>query len=593
MNIFCGKDVFDIEKISYSAIKKISESELDELEKEYHGDYVSRYSTSLELELYRLRQSRYSYTTLSKSKFVEKLENALNKYWYEVGLTLPCPKSKNQRHDDWTFAPKKQSTFSVGDIGEDGDASVTWKFIKDYGTNAADYHVFGSSETTLSLADDIMPIIRQLSQEKRNEKNKSQKTVELLFSLLELAIHPADAIYHDDSRETPEEMQSELKDLYSEYEETYGKIRQEKINEQARMKSREEFLLKYVGKSVLIIRADGKQKRYLEDYCGFDIFVKKREIDREYKLYREKRNAQIKFEEAARITKINSEKAPFIAKITSEFYEQNLLSIFSLSNNEKLKEYSNLRDFCCKYIPVLDEYGFKIESIYDDNPNFVSKESCAAFKENWDRLSRSYSVLIRGVQGEEKVYEVLSLFNDRIRILRDYVWGHEHDFIVITPYGISTIEVKNLRGNYVLTETGILKCLSTNKVKPKDVALQSKKHLETLRRNLKGCPAFSVNVPLQEIICSAESNFTIKNEYHYIPVCYYNTIDKILFPEKGEIVLDENAMDVLEKYLLENQQGAFKFDIFLPRGEIDSRAEFIRTFADVASGYMVAKNMQM
>ena len=358
--------------------------------------------------------------------------------------------------------------------------------------------------------------------------------------------------------------------------------RTENINGQKRVKKREEFFLKYADKSILIIKANGKQKRYLEDYCGFDIFVKKQEIDIEYKLYQERINTQIQ-----------SKKAPLIAKITSEFYEQNLLSIFSLSNNEKLKEYSNLRDFCCKYIPVLDEYGFKIESIYDDNPNFVSKESCAAFKENWDRLSRSYSVLIRGVQGEEKVYEVLSLFNDRIRILRDYVWGHEHDFIVITPYGISTIEVKNLRGNYVLTETGILKCLSTNKVKPKDVALQSKKHLETLRRNLKGCPAFSVNVPLQEIICSAESNFTIKNEYHYIPVCYYNTIDKILFPEKGEIVLDENAMDVLEKYLLENQQGAFKFDIFLPRGEIDSRAEFIRTFADVASGYMVAKNMQM
>lgn len=581
MSILCGKDIFDIARISHVTIEKISDYELGELEEHYHGDYPGSVNSLLR-ESRRLRSSIYSYSSTSKSKFGEKLEDALNKYWYELGLALPHPKSKNQTRDNWTFATKKQSTFSLGYISEDGDASVKWNFKKDYGTNAADYHVFGDGETTLSLADDIVPVIRQLAQKKAKEKTKSQKTGEFLSFLFELAVHPADAIYHDDSRNTPAEMQTELMALLDEYEDNFGKIRTEKTNDQARMKKREEFLKKYADKSVLILRVDGECKKYLEDYCGFDIFAKKKEIDKELELYQEKRNA-----------KINSKKAALIAKITSEFYEQKLLSLSALSNSEKLRAYSDIRDFCCKYIPVLTERGFRVESLYSDYSDFISEETCNAFKENWIRLSRSYSILSRGASGEEKVYEVLRLFDDRIRILRDYVWGHEHDFIIITPYGISTIEVKNLRGDYVLTETGVLKCVSSDKVKPKDVALQSKKHLETLRRNLNGCSAFSASVPLQEIICSAESNFTIKDDYHYIPVCYYNTVDKVLFPENTKPIITEKAMVAIEKYLLENRREAFKFDVFLPRGEIDSRADFIRCFADVASGYIVANNETM
>lgn len=310
----------------------------------------------------------------------------------------------------------------------------------------------------------------------------------------------------------------------------------------------------------------------------------------QYKLHKKVLAARKKAEKEAFIASLKNKKASYYAQITSDFDELNLLSSPSLSNSGKLEAYSNIRDFCCKYIPDLCERSFDIGSIYEMYSDLVSESACFAFKENWNRINRSYNVLSRGASGEKKVFEVLRLFDDRIRILRNYTGErYEHDFIVISPYGISTIEVKTLRGNYVLTETGLLKCLSSDRVKPKDVAFQSKKHLETLRRNLNGCPAFSEKVPLREIICSAEPNFTIRDDYHYIPVCYYNTLDKELFPENGKVVLNNKAMDAIEKYLIENQKEAFKFDIYLPDGEIDSRAEFIKNFADVASGYMAAQ----
>lgn len=303
-----------------------------------------------------------------------------------------------------------------------------------------------------------------------------------------------------------------------------------------------------------------------------------------------RRKEEAKLAREAFLLDVKMKKAKHSVEITTDFHDSGLLRKTALSNNEKLKEYSALRNFCKKYIPALADRTFQIESLYEKYPDYFSERSFTAFRNNWTRISRSYNVLKRGVIGEEKVAEVLRLFDDRARILRDFTWGHEHDFIIITPYGISTIEVKNLYGQYVLTETGILRCTSSSKVKPKDVALQSKKHLETLRRNLKNCPAFSADVPLQEIICSAEPNFTIQDDYHYIPVCYYNTVDKVLFPESGQIVLSDEEMDEIQKYLLDNQHDSFRFDVFLPRGEIDSREAFIESFVDIAGGLLAIQD---
>lgn len=575
MNISCGEEIIEISKVSYVAIAAITDYDLDKLEKEFNGDCP-------EYDLYEQCHCSYDPFALpTKKNLSHKFEKILNKYWYEVGLLLPHPKPEHNACDSWEYASTKQSSFSVGWIDSIGDSTVTWSFTADYGTDPAGYRHAGKKEIELSLKNDIIPVLKRLSRDNvyRSVKQKSKSKSGLFQFAMEILLPDAFGNPGNDVKETPNEMIAEIKAIYDEWHDTYEKAIKEKLASDERLKKRSAFLKKYSGKSVLRISTDEKEYKYLEGCCGFDIYSKKQEIEKELELYKEKRSAKIK-----------SKKETLIAKITSEFYEKNLLSNPLLSNREKLKAYSNILDFCRKYIPLLAERGFALETLYSEYSEFISETMCNAFKENWIRLNRSYSVLSRGANGEEKVYEVLRLFDDRIHILKDYVWGHEHDFVVITPYGISTIEVKNLRGDYVLTETGILKCLSSRKVKPKDVALQSKKHLETLRRNLSGCSAFSANIPMQEIICSAESNFTIRDDYHYIPVCYYNTVDKALFPENMKPVLNEKSMDLIEKYLLDNRGEAFKFEVFLPRGEIDNRDDFIKCFADIASGYIVAQN---
>ncbi len=283
---------------------------------------------------------------------------------------------------------------------------------------------------------------------------------------------------------------------------------------------------------------------------------------------------------------VDEKKNSYIELIKNKFDDLDLLRVQSLSNRGKFDEYVAVRKFCFEFFSLLSDHSFRIDEFYDEYSEYISYSSYVTFKENWIRMNRSYSALKRGIDGESKVYEVLRLFDDRILILKEYTWDNEHDFIVITPYGISTIEVKNLFGNYELSETGMLKCLSNQKVKSRDVAFQSKKHLEILRRNLKLCPAFNNNIPLQEIICSAEPNFTIKDNYGFIPICYYNTIDKFLLPNSCDEVLSAEQMREIYEFLLENQQEKFTFDVFLPKGEIDSRESFINAFSELAAVYM-------
>ena len=345
--------------------------------------------------------------------------------------------------------------------------------------------------------------------------------------------------------------------------------------------------------------------------CIKDQFVAQdQQEERERQEAIERCNAQIRAEQAKReeeerrrkeqlarirqelLEKIVDDKEEYSAVLMEEFDNLKLLSRAELTNREKIEEYAAVRDFCIKHMPELADRSFKPGNWYAKYVDYFDITGLEEFLDNWRRLNRSYYSLIRGERGEEKIIETLQLFDDRFYILHGYTWGKsEHDFIVISPYGIFTIEVKNLYGDYVVTKTGLLKCVSQPQRKAKDIAFQSKRHRESLRRNLKECAVFSEDIPIREIICSADPYFSIEDEYGYIPVCNHNTLDKLLLPDGEAVVLSDEAMLAIKEYLTERWCPAFAFPVFLPKGEIDSRDSFIRNFAEVASGlYAAHKN---
>lgn len=544
--IVCGEDKIELTSILNADVREVRFDDLYFLEKKYNGDLDDSFDSFL------IDYPSYSDTD---SDFHNKLEKMLNNYESVIGVSC--------RKTDYIPSYEVKYEFSVGSINQKGDADVFMTY-----TDRA-YPV----TDTLQLSDDVIPAIEEyvtgISNNLRYLQSKKLNLIDKAFGV------PNQITWFKKTKK-------ELNALLNEYKKRYGKARELEQNNQMRTKKRNEFYLLYSNNSILIIETKEKKYYYLDGLCNFNIYQKKVEIDKEIEKLKIYKSNQIKHN-----------KEIIYKKIISEFNGKNLLSKTSLTNKEKLTEYGNIREFCFNTIPILRKKEFDFDIFSKQYSEYISLDSLNSFKTNWNRLNKSYVVLNKGENGEKKVNEVLQLFNDRIFILQNFVWKYEHDFIIITPYGISTIEVKNLRGDYVLTETGVLKCRSSEKVVPKDVALQSKKHLESLRRLLNSCPAFSDDIPLQEIICSAEGNFTIENHYQYIPVCYYNTVDKLLLKQDGNIVLNKNSMNMIKDYLLDNQQEPYKYNVFTPRGEIDSRDNFIESFSDVASGYLAVQEVNM
>lgn len=571
--IYCGNDIITIADILSVEIISSNKHILETFEEQTNGAKATC----------RTRRTNNSIVSIDE-RVLERLAVILNKYWREVSYHLPRPHKE--------FVPTAKSSFKVIDASyskyiynitpEKYDVSICWEYHWHVDDPCGGH--LGNSEKVLSLRKDVYPALKKIIGLKpKTAKEKKKETVSALADLGLFFMGISSIRFSDDSVDISDKTKKELESIYKELHEYYSAVDnadKEKREHQARLIKYEEFMDLYEDKKILsvVTTAQPCSYEYLEGLCDFDIYAKKQEIEEKLEEY-----------QCHLRQKIALVKSKYAEQIIAEFDGLQLLSGLSLSNDEKIEEYSAVRDFCLKYLPMLDRRDFYLTSLSEEYPDYISYDACVRFQDNWNNMNRSYNALNRGKAGEEKVNEVLSLFEDRMRILRNFTWGHEHDFIIITPYGISTIEVKMLRGDYILTETGVLKSLSHPQVKSKDVALQSKKHLETLRRNLKGCSAFTANIPLQEIICSAEANFTIKDNYHYIPVCYYNTIDKILLPDDEEI-LSTKEMNEIYEYLVDHRCSPFKFDVFLPRGEIESRETFIETFADIASGIMAFQN---
>ena len=304
-----------------------------------------------------------------------------------------------------------------------------------------------------------------------------------------------------------------------------------------------------------------------------------------HKRQEEAENNQRKRQEEAennqRKIAINEKIKEIAAVVTNQFDESELLQASVLSARDKVKEYGKLREFCIRYMPELKNKQVKVTSGFNlEFQVYVDTAMCQLFDSNWTTLSKAFFTLSRGVQGENNVEEVLSLYDDRIYYICNYTWIYEHDFIVIAPSGIYTIEVKMLSDDYVLSETGMLKPLNYSDKKTMNVVLQSRKHVETLRKGLKECNAFTSDIPINEIICCADGNHIIRNEFPDIAVCYCNNLNKYIFPDDVENKLTPEKMIALKDFLMKNrEEKRQEYAVFGDHGDLSDRNEFVQSFA--------------
>ncbi len=337
----------------------------------------------------------------------------------------------------------------------------------------------------------------------------------------------------------------------------------------------EKRAIKKIEKTVNDIFAEYHKKQEAKEAERIEL-QRKKEAER-IELQRKKEAERIELQRKNAIDEKIREVADLV---TEKFDEAELLRKAALSAQDKVKEYGRLRQFCLSYIPELGDDRYGLVSALKKCWEYVNVDMCSSFENNWKALSKAFFQLNRGIQGENHVEEVLSLYDDRICFIRNHTWIYEHDFIVLAPSGIYTIEVKMLSDDYVLTETGMLKPLNDPWKRTSDVVLQSRKHVETLRKGLKECAAYTSDIPITEIICCADGNHIIKNEFPDMIVCYCNTLNKYLFPDNAENKLTAERMAELKDFLLQNgEKEPRTYSVFGDKGDLPDRDEFVRNFA--------------
>lgn len=272
--------------------------------------------------------------------------------------------------------------------------------------------------------------------------------------------------------------------------------------------------------------------------------------------------------------------------IETEFNSRHLLTKDSLSLENKLKEFIKVRDFCLEFLPQLKSKNFTYDEYIGNYSYLINEKDYQRFENDWISINKSIFALERGIKGEDLVEKMLNIMNDRLCFLRNYQLGCEHDFIVFCENGIFTMEVKNFSGDHIIKETGLM-INKSNNMHEYNVAEQSIIHIETLRKNLIKCPDFNKNIPIREVICSADDRYTLESNFPEILVCYPTTIRNILFSKQfnkdNEYKLTVKEIKNIKKFLLENQEPHHTFDLFKPRGEISCRTEFINNFSMIVA----------
>lgn len=183
-------------------------------------------------------------------------------------------------------------------------------------------------------------------------------------------------------------------------------------------------------------------------------------------------------------------------------------------------------------------------------------------------IYKSEKMYEAGYIGEKKLYEATKIIGNKIKILRNIrlkvdELEVEHDMIIIAPTGIFTIEVKNLKGDYIIDEKGIMRSETDKRKKQYNVVDQSRRHIHNLNRFLGKISSYNFNI--YSIIVWANDNARLKNNFRYIPVCFCNTLEYEIFSRKYKPVYSEKEVEyiyeILKKGVLPKKEYPINIDM--------------------------------
>lgn len=208
-------------------------------------------------------------------------------------------------------------------------------------------------------------------------------------------------------------------------------------------------------------------------------------------------------------------------------------------------EYMREKDLMIHFSTLAAEYGLK------------ETETYKRFESNMNDLGYTIGSFIKGMNGERIARRALKLisFDENVKILynialEDEDAQAEYDAIVITPYGIFVVEVKNWGAEMHIDENGILR-RSDQDVKYDLPGRMSVK--EGLLREYLG-DIFPDKY--QGIVLFSNENAKVQDDYKRMPVCYGGGIVYNIrsFNEGVEILTASQINQIAERIISNHKE---------------------------------------
>ncbi len=224
---------------------------------------------------------------------------------------------------------------------------------------------------------------------------------------------------------------------------------------------------------------------------------------------------------------------------------QEILSQMKLGIYEKVhSEYMRDKDVLLHISNLASEYGLN------------ETETYKRFEKNMSELGYTIGSYIKGMQGERIARRTLKFmsFDKNVKILynialEDEDVQAEYDAIVITPYGMFVVEVKNWGVEMHIDENGILK-RNDQEIKYDLPGRMSIK--EGLLREYLG-ELFPENY--QGIMLFPNENAKVQDDYRQIPICYGGGIVyKIRVFDKGTELLTASQINEIAEIISSNHK---------------------------------------
>ena len=207
-------------------------------------------------------------------------------------------------------------------------------------------------------------------------------------------------------------------------------------------------------------------------------------------------------------------------------------------------EYMRDRDLMVHFSTLAAEYGLKETEIYKH------------FENNMNDLGYTIGSFIKGMKGERIARRALKLisFDKDVKILynialEDEDAQAEYDAIVITPYGLFMVEVKNWGAEMHIDENGILRR------NDQDIKYDLPGRMSVKEGLLREYLGDIFPDKYQGIVLFSNENAKVLDDYKQMPVCYGGGIVySIRSFNKGEEILTASQINEIAEKITSNHK---------------------------------------